>query len=582
MQSRLKIDRIWIMLLFCVGVLVVACLAQEAIRDTALIVYVLDFMLLVTVVTVLIVFNAVRKNKLLLNEYKIAVDVSNIVSRANAKGYITYVNDEFCHISGYTREELIGKSHNMVRHPNMPSGVFKEMWETIQSKKIWKGVVENRRKDGQSYFVDATIVPILDINGNIIEFLGIRHNITEFIKNKQKLYTNSLTGLPNRYKLSFDIQNSNGGALAVINIDQFKVINDFYGNDAGDFILKEFADRLRKVFAQKNLFVYKMSADEYCLFDTDFDEAFVDKIVSGIYLACKDSITSGEIDIVISVTMGISFGRENTLEHASMALNFAKKHKKHYSVYNDSMLIDKNYEQNLNIGKAIRDAIENDYFEPYFQPIVDIKTQKITKYEALVRLVKPNGEVLSPYSFLEVAKAIRLYPFVTRAMVTKAFEKFKNKTESFSINLSVEDILDAETRYFIFAMLDSYGIADRVIFEILESEGIENYSEVSRFFTEVKKRGVAIAIDDFGTGYSNFEYLTKLNIDIIKIDGSLIKNITTDENAKIITETIVGFAKKLGIQTVAEFVHSKEVYDTISEIGVDYAQGYYLGQPNAI
>jgi PAS domain S-box-containing protein/diguanylate cyclase (GGDEF)-like protein len=523
--------------------------------------------------------NETKKCEQLLAEYKAAVDASNIVSKTDINGIITYANQAFCNASGYSAEELIGKPQNMVRHPNMPKAVFKELWETITNKHIWKGVVENRRKDGSSYFVDATIVPILGIDGEIIEFLGIRHDITEFINNKQKLFTNSLTGLPNRYKLAKDLSSTSIGSLAIVNIDSFKVVNDFYGNDIGDFILVKFADRLSEIFGQKNFVVYKLSADEYAVFCENCMGIFADEVSSGLHQACKEGIQYNEIEIVLSVSAGISSGNEGLLEKANMALEFAKKNKKHLAVYDDSMLIGKNYGKNIEITKTIRDAIANDLFVPYFQPIVNTLTNKIEKYETLVRIVMPNSDVISPYIFLDVAKATKLYPHITKAVVTKSFEIFKNKKESFSINLSVEDILDLDTRAFIMQMAEQYGVADRLIFEILESEGIENYGEVSEFLCSAKKMGIRIAIDDFGTGYSNFEHISKLNVDIIKIDGSLIKNINTNKNSEIITETIVGFASKLKIESVAEFVHSKEVYDKIKEIGVDYAQGYYLGEP---
>ncbi len=520
-----------------------------------------------------------RSNASLLEEYKAAVDASNIVSKTDKKGIITYVNKAFCDTSGYSQEELLGKPQSIVRHPNMPKAVFKEMWETTLDKQIYKGVIENRRKDGSSYFVDATIVPLLNLEGEIIEFLGIRHDITEFINNKQKLFTSSLTGLPNRYKLSSDLATTEGGYLAVVNIDSFKIINDFYGNDIGDMILIELAKRLSKIFETKGFLVYKLSSDEYGIFCEKCAFSFEDEIVSGVGLACADSMKCGDVEIVLGVSIGIVSGQEGLLEKANMALGFAKKNRKQLAVYDESMLIGKNYEKNLTVSKTLREAIEGDWFVPYFQPIVNAATGETEKYETLVRIVKPDGEVLSPFVFLDVAKTTRLYPHITRAVISKAFEIFKNKQESFSVNLSVEDILDTETRAFIMGMLGSYNIANRVIFEILESEGIENYEEVSDFLCAAKKLGVQIAIDDFGTGYSNFEHLAKLNVDIIKIDGSLINNIDTNKNSEIITETIVSFAQKLGMRSVAEFVHSKEVYDKIKNIGVDYAQGYHLGQP---
>jgi len=263
-----------------------------------------------------------------------------------------------------------------------------------------------------------------------------------------------------------------------------------------------------------------------------------------------------------------------------MALGFAKKNRKQFAVHDESMLISKNYEKNLSMSKTLRDAIEGDWLTPYFQPIVDVKTGEIKKYESLIRIVKPDGDELSPFMFLDVAKATRLYPRITRAVILKSFEIFKNRKEFFSINLSIEDILDSETSSFVINTLANYNLGNRVIFEILESEGIENYEEAAKFLYNVKNMGAKIAIDDFGSGHSNFEHLARLNVDIIKIDGSLIKNIDVNKNAEIIAQTIVSFAQKLNIESVAEFVHSKEVYDKIKEIGVDYAQGYYFGKPS--
>jgi len=524
--------------------------------------------------------HAERSNASLLGEYKAAVDASNIVSKTDKKGVITYVNQAFCDTSGYSEEELLGKPQSIVRHPNMPKSVFRDMWETILSKRIYKGVIENRRKDGCSYFVDATIVPILDLNGEIIEFVGIRHDITEFINNKQKLFTNALTGLPNRYKLSSDLNGVKKAKLAILNIDSFKIINEFYGNQVGDCALIEVANRLSTIFTQKGYVVYKLSADEYGIFCEDCAESFEADISEGVHLICSKSVKCGDIEMALSLSIGIAAGDEALLEKASMALGFAKKNRKQFAVYDASMLIAKNYEKNLLMSKTLREAIEGDWLMPYFQPIVDVKTGEVKKYESLIRIVKPNGDELSPFMFLDVAKATRLYPHITRAVILKSFEVFKNKTESFSINISIEDILDSETSSFVIKTLADYNLGNRVIFEILESEGIENYEEAAKFLYNVKNMGAKIAIDDFGSGYSNFEHLARLNVDIIKIDGSLIKNIDVNKNAEIITQTIVSFAKKLNIECVAEFVCSKEVYDKIKEIGVDYAQGYYFGKPS--
>ncbi len=524
--------------------------------------------------------HAERSNASLLGEYKAAVDASNIVSKTDTRGIIAYINKAFCDTSGYSEEELLGKPQSIVRHPNMPKSVFREMWDTIRDKRIYKGVIENRRKDGCSYFVDATIVPILDLNGEIIEFVGIRHDITEFINNKQKLFTNALTGLPNRYKLSSDLKEVKNAKLAILNIDSFKIINEFYGNQVGDCALIEIGDRLLAIFTPNGYAAYKLSADEYGILCENSADNFERDILDGVSLMCSKSVKCGDIEMALSLSIGIAAGDEALLEKASMALGFAKKNRKQFAVYDESMLISKNYEKNLSMSKTLRDAIEGDWLTPYFQPIVDVKTGEIKKYESLIRIVKPDGDELSPFMFLDVAKATRLYPHITRAVILKSFEIFKNRKEFFSINLSIEDILDSETSSFVINTLANYNLGNRVIFEILESEGIENYEEAAKFLYNVKNMGAKIAIDDFGSGYSNFEHLARLNVDIIKIDGSLIKNIDVNKNAEIITQTIVSFAQKLNIESVAEFVHSKEVYDKIKEIGVDYAQGYYFGKPS--
>ncbi len=172
---------------------------------------------------------------------------------------------------------------------------------------------------------------------------------------------------------------------------------------------------------------------------------------------------------------------------------------------------------------------------------------------------------------------------LTQKVIKKAFDYFANKDVEFSINLSLEDILHKPTIEFLKEKLEeNRNAAQRLIVEIVEEEGIENYQEICDFIEKLKSYGCKIAIDDFGTGYSNFEYLMKLNVDIVKIDGSMIKYINQDLNAKIVTELIVTFAKKLNIKTVAEFVHSQEIHEIVTDMGIDFSQGFYLGVPKPI
>ncbi|MCW9026698.1 MAG: EAL domain-containing protein, partial [Thiovulaceae bacterium] len=267
------------------------------------------------------------------------------------------------------------------------------------------------------------------------------------------------------------------------------------------------------------------------------------------------------------------------LANADTALVAAKRTRKNYLVYDDSMAMSKEYEKNFLWNKRLKAAIEEDKIVPVFQPIVNCKTQEIVKYESLMRIKNDDGTYIAPIHFLELAKKNKMYHKLTKIMIDKTFETFKDIDKQVSINLSVQDILNKDIYEYIITKLSKCKISNKIVFEIIESEGIENFDEVFRFINDIKSFNAKISIDDFGTGYSNFEYLMKLQVDYIKIDGSMIKNIDVDKNSMMITQTIVEFAKKMGIETIAEFVYSKEVYDKTLELGVDFAQGYYFGEP---
>jgi EAL domain-containing protein (putative c-di-GMP-specific phosphodiesterase class I) len=180
---------------------------------------------------------------------------------------------------------------------------------------------------------------------------------------------------------------------------------------------------------------------------------------------------------------------------------------------------------------------------------------------------------------MDVAKLSRLYLKLTRRIIKKAFEYFKDKPYEFSVNVSMDDITDLPTKNYILDLLRNFPEPSRVVFEILETEEITEFNIVNAFATEVKSMGAKLAIDDFGSGFSNYDYIIKLNVDFLKIDSSLIKNIDTDEDIAIVVESIIYSAKRLGLKTIAEFVHSQEVMDKVKELGVDYIQGYHIDQP---
>jgi EAL domain-containing protein (putative c-di-GMP-specific phosphodiesterase class I) len=291
------------------------------------------------------------------------------------------------------------------------------------------------------------------------------------------------------------------------------------------------------------------------------------------------------ITIFATVSIGANFcidSNADLIGRADMALKTAKKQSLSFLKFNDSLLIKEEYLNNILWSKKLKDAIDTQRFVLYYQGIHDTATQDIFEYEALIRLIDTDGTIVPPNTFLEIAKKSRLYPHITKFVIRTIFEQLRTTPHHYSINLSIADILNPEITTLLYGFLNNSDVGNRLIFEILESEGIENHIEVTDFISQVKAFGCRIAIDDFGTGYSNFAHILRLNIDFIKIDASLIKNLDVDLSAQDIVHTIVEFAHHLNIKTIAEFVHSKDIYDECHELKIDYIQGYYLSEPKPL
>lgn len=527
------------------------------------------------------------KNSLsFLESYKDAIDNNLIVSKTDLDGNISYLNDNFCDISGYSSEEIVGKNHNILRDRTLSEAVQKRLWRATIRNGTWNGRLKNLKKDGTYYWVDATIAPIRDAKGEIKEYISIRHDVTELVeqKNELKLLANTdlLTKLGNRNALKEEIERAKNLSLILVNIDSFSQINDFYGHELGDEVLVEFAKKLKEMCdISADLKVYRVSGDEFAILAIDMQAHTVVQKAQSIVKFIDSHIYEVHGQTVeLSATLSISFEEKDNLHvTADMALKIARREAKDLIVYDKSMSLDEEYENNMLWTKKIKDAIKNDRIVLYFQPIIDNETLKPSKYESLIRLIDEYGNVITPYFFLEIAKKAKLYKQLTKIVIQKSFENFRESEFDFSINLSIDDILDREISEYILEMLAIYNISNRVIFEIVESESIENFYEIQKFIKNIKLLGCRIAIDDFGTGYSNFEYLMRLEADFIKIDGSIIKEIIHNKNSEIITKVIVDFAKRMNIEVIAEYVENEKVFNKVKELGIESSQGYYFSEP---
>jgi diguanylate cyclase (GGDEF)-like protein len=398
------------------------------------------------------------------------------------------------------------------------------------------------------------------------------------------LYIDQLTHLPNRNRLKKDLEFEKQGLMAMINIDKFSTINDLFGESNGDKLLLEFVDVLKKYFSKENYALYRIEADKFLAISKDYN-----KDVQDLYNLCKlfedyieeDPVQIEEHEIDLNITIGIAKNDEsNAYKYVQRVVTYARRKFEPILIYNDSFNIQESFENNIKWIKKIKSGVKNNNFKGYFQPIVNTQTQEIYKYEALIRYIEDDGTVVSPFAFLEIAKKAKLYPHIIKIMILEAFNLIINKQKRVAVNISFEDIASESTMTYIYQIIEEKKEHAHLLeFEILESEEISDFSEVFKFIKKVREYDCNVGVDDFGAGYSNFNMLVNLDISFVKIDGSLIKNLDSSDNQKIIVKTITEFAKKFGFNTVAEFVSSEDIYNQTKEIGVDFCQGYYFDAP---
>jgi len=414
-------------------------------------------------------------------------------------------------------------------------------------------------------------------------YSSMEDEITIKTKELEKHFlVDSLTGLDNRFALVRDLKN--GFCVSILDISSFRDINDVYGIEIGNKVLKELSNKCNSYLVHTDLKLYRLSGDEIAIVNphtiskeefSTIIERIIKKIEHETFYFEED-----DVEINISIHAGISNDEEHAIEKAHIALVKAK------STHSDYILFDNIQHENtkssnlIEIISKIKHALHNFGIIVHYQKIVD-KNYKTIKYEALVRM-KDNDKILSPYFFLDVAKKTKYYQEITKNVIYNSLKEFADKDEFVSINICAEDIVNMQTQSFIKQQLSQFKNPNNVIFELVESEDIHSLPELSDFILYIKKMGAKIAIDDFGTGYSNFAYLMDLEPDFIKIDGSLIKNIDTNQRSYDIVKTIVTFAKGLNIKVIAEFVHSKEVLKICEELDIDEFQGYYFHEPSKL
>ena len=407
------------------------------------------------------------------------------------------------------------------------------------------------------------------------ELSHINKNLEKEVETKTQklldvLLKDTLTNLPNREKLLLDIKNKDN-YIGILNIDSFKEINDFYGLEVGDVVLQKVANIIKNSISER---CYRLSGDEFAVIDENIKD-LENNLENLVYVLSNTSI---KINDNLNISFSMSCGIGETFTKADMALKYAKKSTQKVVIFDENLKIVKEYENNIKWKRIIHNAIKTDNIIPFVQPIINNKTGVVEKYECLVRL-KDNDKIYTPYFFLDISKHTHQYHDIQKIMVKKTFEKFSILKYKFSINLSTLDLLNNSFRKFLLLQIEKYDIKNKLIIELLEDEELMQ-KDILEFIHLLKSKNIQIAIDDFGSGYSNFSYLIKdIPVNILKIDGSIVRNISQNEKDYRVFKSIVMMAKEFNFQIVAEFVENKEIFEILKELEVNYSQGYYFSEP---
>jgi len=497
--------------------------------------------------------------KLIQSDIQDILNNYHLYSICDNDGNIIEISDSFVDILGYDKKTLIGIENNHAKQQKSFS---------LQENSVIKFIDSSH----EIRYFDTSFEKIND-NIHII----IRKEVTEYVYSQRYC---TLTGLRSRSNLiEYLSSHKKDKYFAIlVNIEEFSSINEIYGGQTGNEVLKKFAKKLSII---DNIISYRLQGDEFLLLGKQSisKKSLLKNFRHKLNFILNNKFKINDKNINVRVTIGATYAcADSILLNANIALKEARREKKRYKIFRNDLTLLKKKEDEIKLIDVIQKSVtQTENIMLYYQPIICNQTNEIKKYEVLVRL-RDGNNVISPYFFIELSQRINYYKYITRIILKKSFEKFHNTDIAFSVNLAIIDIEDNKTKTMLFKLLDGFSHPQNITIEITETIDIDDYDSFKGFVKILKEYGAKISLDDFGTGYSNFSHLANLDFDFIKIDGQFIRNITDSKNLKIV-KNIVSFAKEHNIKVIAEFVEDIEKFKIVKDLGIEYSQGYYFGEP---
>ncbi|MDA3909587.1 MAG: EAL domain-containing protein, partial [Sulfurimonas sp.] len=519
----------------------------------------------------------------------IAVDGEQAYAKKHLKKYDLIITDiNMPKLNGLELIEKIRRDDHAI--PILILSAYDDKEYFVQSVKFGvDGYILKPVELGQFYVIISKIVKRIDLERSLLEY---QNNLEKKVEEKtreirHRCYHEFYTDLPNSQKLQVDLLEEDFSYLLLLDISHFSTINKEYGKVFANHVLVKTA-RILEHHIHKKAKLYKVESDRFVILLKDASVESVHEYCNQIAAFFDNkNVKVDDAELHIAFNIGVAKVQDDsaeTLINSEYALDKSKDlGSRHYEIFDEDISCFRDEKEAVRWLKTTRTLILEDKIEPYFQPIQDIKTGEIFKYEVLARGIL-GDRIIAPIFFISPAEKLGLITSITRSMINKSFKFFQDKTHQFSINITERDLLENYMADFLNEKMEIYNIVpSRVTFEILENITLaKNNAKITEQLNRLRDMGFKIAIDDFGIENSNFSRLLEIDLDFIKIDGVFIKNLKENTRNRTITKAIVNLSKTLGIKTIAEYVEDEEIYDIIKDCGIDYAQGYYIGKPESI